>query len=95
MTSFNHYGKPDPEFDDVYAAIANALRNTREAQPGPRLRSRMMKARVAAVHRKILAGEALEGDREQDIAARLRQQLGVLEGPRDGAGPVRPRDPAE
>ncbi len=95
MTETSRLRGFDPEFDGVYAAIATAIRCTREAQPGPRVTSRMTKARVAAIHRKVLAGEALEGDQERDIAGRLRQQLGVPEGPRDGAGPVRPGELAE
>lgn len=36
----------------------------------------MTKARVAAVHRKVLAGETLDEGQERDIADRLRRQLG-------------------
>lgn len=75
MPSFNPFGKPDPKFDDVYAAIANALRYTSGGSPAQKVR--MTKARVAAVHRKVLAGEALEGEQERAIAARLRQHLGA------------------
>lgn len=66
-------GRYDPEFDDVYAAIAGALRSAPGTHAGPRTRGHMTKARVAAVHRKVLAGEPLEEGQERDIAGRLRR----------------------
>jgi hypothetical protein len=66
----------------VYAAIASAVRYTGgggvllPAQKAG-MKAGMTKGRVAAIRRKVLSGEALEGDQERDIADRLRQQLGA------------------
>lgn len=75
---FDGSGRFDPAFDDVYAAIASAVRYTGGGGVLlPAQKAGMTKGRVAAVHRKVVSGEALEGDQERDIADRLRQQLGA------------------
>lgn len=55
---------------------SSALRCAPGTHAGPQTRGHMTKARVAAVHRKVLAGETLDEGQERDIADRLRRQLG-------------------